>query len=61
MMSDSWVRFSHAFRTAPKRASNPATDDLGTLPLEGIAKGSGDTYAYGINDSGQVVVRLTSA
>ena len=38
----------HAFRTAPNRPINPATDDLGTL-------GGVHSYAYGINDSGQVV------
>lgn len=38
----------HAFRTAPNRAINPATDDLGTL--------DGDTsFAFDINDAGQVV------
>jgi probable HAF family extracellular repeat protein len=38
----------HAFRTAPNRPINPATDDLGTL---------GDVFstATGINESGQVV------
>ena len=39
---------SHAFRTAPNRAINPATDDLGVL----IGNGS---YATGINASGQAV------
>lgn len=38
----------HAFRTAPNRAINPVTDDLGTL--------DGDTsFAFDINDAGQVV------
>ncbi len=47
---------SHAFRTAPNKRIDPATDELGTLAPSGHnAKGSGDTYAYGINDSGQVV------
>src|SRR6185369_1495776 len=38
----------HAFRTAPNRLINPATDDLSTL---------GDTYSWAndINASGQVV------
>ena len=38
----------HAFRTAPNRPINPATDDLGTL-------GGSSSYAYAINSSGQVV------
>ena len=38
----------HAFRTAPNRAINPATDDLGTL-------GGAYSFAYGINDAGQAV------
>ena len=47
---------SHAFRTAPNKRIDPATDELGTLAPSGHnSKGSGDTYAYGINDSGQVV------
>lgn len=38
----------HAFRTAPNRGINRATDDLGTL--------DGDTsFAFDINDAGQVV------
>jgi probable HAF family extracellular repeat protein len=46
----------HAFRTAPNKRINPATDELGTLAPSGHnSKGSGDTYAYGINDSGQAV------
>ena len=40
--------WEHAFRTAANQPINPATDDLGTLG--GLA-----SYAYGINDSGQVV------
>jgi probable HAF family extracellular repeat protein len=39
---------SHAFRTAPNKPINPITDDLGTL-------GGYYSWAYGINDSGQVV------
>jgi probable HAF family extracellular repeat protein len=39
---------SHAFRTAPNRAINPATDDLGTL-------GGITSSAKGINNFGQVV------
>ena len=39
---------THAFRTAPNSPINPATDDLGTL-------GGYYSWAYGINDSGQVV------
>ena len=38
----------HAFRTAPNQSINPATDDLGTF-------GGQDSYAYGINNIGQVV------
>ncbi len=38
----------HAFRTAPNRPINPATDDLGTL-------GGTTSLAWGINDLGQVV------
>ena len=38
----------HAFRTAPHRPINPATDDLGTL-------GGTESSAAGINDPGQVV------
>ena len=46
----------HAFRTAPNSRINPATDDLGTLAPGGHNfKGSGDTYASGINDFGKVV------
>lgn len=38
----------HAFRTAPNRPINAATDDLGTL-------GGMDSYGWAINDWGQVV------
>lgn len=38
----------HAFRTAPNRPINPATDDLGTL-------GGTDSYGWAINDWGEVV------
>ena len=40
----------HAFRTAPNRPINPATDDLGTLG----GLGGDESSASGINDSGQV-------
>jgi probable HAF family extracellular repeat protein len=40
-------RSEHALRTAPNRAINPATDDLGTLGAE--------SYGMAINDLGQVV------
>jgi probable HAF family extracellular repeat protein len=39
---------SHAFRSGPNTAPNPATDDLGTL-------GGISTCAYGINNLGQAV------
>ena len=39
---------SHAFRTAPNKKIDPATDDLGTL-------GGLNSSASGINNSGQVV------
>lgn len=39
---------THAFRTGPNQPINPTTDDLGTL-------GGYYSWAYGINDSGQVV------
>ena len=45
---------SHAFRTAPNSAINPATDDLGTL-------GGASSVALGINASGQVVGESTTA
>jgi probable HAF family extracellular repeat protein len=38
----------HAFRAAANSPINPATDDLGTL-------GGRESFALGINDSGQVV------
>jgi probable HAF family extracellular repeat protein len=41
-------RPQHAFRTAPNRPINPATDDLGTF-------GGANSNAYGINDWAQVV------
>lgn len=51
----------HAFRTAPNKAINPATDDLGTLGSNysylndrGLLVGY-RSYALGINDLGQVV------
>ena len=40
---------SHAFRTAPNRPINPATDDLGTLPGDSVSS------AMGIDNFGQVV------
>lgn len=43
---------AHAFRTAPNKAINPATDDLGDL---GGSFGDFNSIAEGINDSGQVV------
>ena len=47
---DPSAQLTHAFRTAPNKPIDPATDDLGTL---------GGFYpfsvAYGINDSGDVV------
>ena len=47
-VNDTVVGPVHAFRTAPNRSINPATDDLGTL-------GGTQSAAYGINDWGQVV------
>jgi probable HAF family extracellular repeat protein len=43
----------HGFRTAPNRPVNPYTDDVGTLQLG--TGGYDDSFARGINASGQVV------
>ena len=54
-VGDSWVAvtqtqfISHAFRTAANSTINPATDDLGTMVT------GGSSFAYGINNLGQVV------
>jgi len=47
--SDDPALLSHAFRTAPNRPINPASDDLGTLP------GDSASSAMGIDNFGQVV------
>jgi probable HAF family extracellular repeat protein len=46
---------THAFRTAPDRPIDPATDDLGVIDLPGPEPGRLESHARAINDRGQVV------